>query len=234
MSSGHLIKGESLGDREFDKAMAHPKVRQRLARHVSLSRDWDIPYLGGYSMDGRTIYLDRHLPRRFLYRGRQVDTDRFLILHEEIEKTLIDMLDMHYAHAHEIATRAEENAVREAGIDVNWYRKMLKPLIKADALERLLRVPGALDMTPYREGKVDQALLRRMQHAMNYPGPAGKLSDEVAGYHKGPGAHGHHCGICELFSAPHGCTVVTRANADDGCDFFVRNPQQEQSHVGHH
>jgi hypothetical protein len=231
MSSGHLIKGESLGDREVDKALANPKIRQRLAHRTRVDRDWDIPYLGGYNIDGHVIYLDRHLPRRFLYRGRRVDTDRFLILHEEIEKALIDALDMSYAHAHEIATRAEENAVGEAGIEVPWYRKMLKPLIKADDHKKLLRVPAALDMTPYRSEKVDHALLRRMQAAMNYPGPAGKLSTEVSGYHKGPGAHGHHCGICELFTAPHGCTVVIRANADDGCDYFVRNPQQEQHHA---
>ena len=52
----------------------------------------DIPYLAGYSLDGKTIYIDRHMPQIFKFRGRTIDTDRFLILHEEVEKTLIDQL----------------------------------------------------------------------------------------------------------------------------------------------
>jgi len=51
------------------------------------NRDHDIPYLAGYSRDCKTIYIDRHLPPSFRYRGRDIDTDRFLILHEEVEKT---------------------------------------------------------------------------------------------------------------------------------------------------
>ena len=82
-----------------------------LRRVDRLDRRHDIPYLAGYSRDGKTIYIDRHLPKSFDYRGRTIDVDRYLILHEEVEKTLIDQLDLHYLHAHQIATRAEEAAV---------------------------------------------------------------------------------------------------------------------------
>ncbi len=78
-----------------------------------LDHDHDIPYLAGYSKDGKTIYIDRHMPRTMKLRGREIDSDRFLILHEEVEKTLIDQLGLHYLHAHQIATRAEEAAVPE-------------------------------------------------------------------------------------------------------------------------
>ena len=61
-----------------------------ILRRVKLDRRHDIPYLAGYSEDGKTIYIDRHMPRSFKFQGRTVDTDRFLILHEEVEKTLID------------------------------------------------------------------------------------------------------------------------------------------------
>src|SRR6516165_7240998 len=56
-------------------------------RVKNFDRDHDIPYLAGYSRDGKTIYIDRHMPPSFRYRGRDIDTDRFLILHEEVEKT---------------------------------------------------------------------------------------------------------------------------------------------------
>ncbi len=81
-------------------------------RVKKLDRNHDIPYLAGYSRDGKTIYIDRHMPPSFRYRGRDIDTDRFLILHEEIEKTLIDQLGLHYLHAHQIAARAEQAAIR--------------------------------------------------------------------------------------------------------------------------
>ena len=81
-------------------------------RVKDLDRKHDIPYLAGYSQDGKIIYIDRHMPETMKYGGRDIDTDRFLILHEEVEKTLIDQLDLHYLHAHQIATRAEQAAVR--------------------------------------------------------------------------------------------------------------------------
>ena len=68
-------------------------------RVKNLDRDHDVPYLAGYSRDGKTIYVGRHMPPSFRYRGRDIDTDRFLILHEEVEKTLIDQLGLHYLHA---------------------------------------------------------------------------------------------------------------------------------------
>ena len=93
-----------------------------VARRVKkLDRAHDVPYLAGYSLDGKTIYIDRHMPRAFKLRGRSVETDRFLILHEEVEKTLIDQLGLHYLHAHQIATRAEQAAVRAAGITWRDY-----------------------------------------------------------------------------------------------------------------
>jgi hypothetical protein len=66
-----------------------------------LDREHDIPYLAGYSLDGNTIYIDRHMPQSFKFRGRVVETDRFLLLHEEVEKMLIDRLGLHYLHAHQ-------------------------------------------------------------------------------------------------------------------------------------
>src|ERR1700724_622940 len=47
---------------------------------VKLDRRHDIPYLAGYSRNGKTIYIDRHMPKWFTFRGRRINTDRFLIL----------------------------------------------------------------------------------------------------------------------------------------------------------
>ena len=34
-----------------------------------LDRRHDIPYLAGYSKNGKTIYIDRHMPKSFLFGG---------------------------------------------------------------------------------------------------------------------------------------------------------------------
>jgi hypothetical protein len=130
-------------------------------RVKKLDRKHDIPYLAGYSLDGKTIYIDRHMPESFKYRGRVVDTDRFLILHEEVEKTLIDQLGLHYLHAHQIATRAEAAAVRAAGIDWRDYDRFMQKYVKSIGDERLKKVPKDLDLKPYRD-EHDDDLLHRM------------------------------------------------------------------------
>jgi len=130
-------------------------------RVKTLDRRHDIPYLAGYSEDGKTIYIDRHMPRSFKFRGRAVDTDRFLILHEEVEKTLIDQLGLHYLHAHQIATRAEQAAVRAAGISWHDYDRFMQQYVKRIGDERLTKVPDDLDTKPYRD-EHDDDLLRRM------------------------------------------------------------------------
>jgi len=131
-------------------------------RVKSFDRNHDIPYLAGYSKDGKTIYIDRHMPKLLRHRGREIDTDRFLILHEEVEKTLIDQLGLHYLHAHQIATRAEQAAVRAARIEWRVYDRFMQKHVKSIGDERLVKVPADLDLKPYRD-EHDTDLVVRMQ-----------------------------------------------------------------------
>jgi hypothetical protein len=134
-------------------------------RVKKFDRKHDIPYLAGYSQDGKTIYIDRHMPKWFKSGGREIDTDRFLILHEEVEKTLIDQLGLHYLHAHQIATRAEQAAVRAAGIAWRDYDRFMQKNVKKIGDERLSKVPADLDTKPYRD-EHDMELLHRMADAV--------------------------------------------------------------------
>lgn len=141
-----------------------------LRRVRKLDRSHDVPYLAGYSQDGRTIYIDRHLPKGFAWRGRTIEVDRFLIMHEEVEKTLIDQLGLHYLHAHQIATRAEEAAVRAERIPWRAYDRFMQKHVKSVGDERLKKVPADLDLKPYRDYH-DWDLMKRMQAAID----AGRL-----------------------------------------------------------
>jgi hypothetical protein len=140
-----------------------------LARRTgSIDRAHDIPYLAGYSLDGKRIYIDRHLPLTFRHRGRDVAVDRYLLLHEEVEKALIDHLDLHYQHAHQIATRAEEAAVRADGISWRAYDRFMQQYVKTMGDERLTKLPDDLDLKPYRD-EHDYDLMRRMAAAAADP-----------------------------------------------------------------
>ncbi len=137
-----------------------------IAKRVGpIDRDHDIPYLAGYSIDGKRIYIDRHLPPTFEYRGKQIGVDRFLLMHEEVEKTLIDQLGLHYQHAHQIATRAEEAAVRADGISWRAYDRFMQKYVKRADDERLTKLPSDLDLKPYRD-EHDYDLMRRMRESI--------------------------------------------------------------------
>jgi len=135
-----------------------------ILRRPIIDRDHDIPYIAGYSRDGRTIYIDRHLPRSFQFRGRRVLPERFLVLHELIEKSLLDEMRLHYLHAHQIALRTEQAAVRAAGISWHAYNDFTKAYEKKIGDERLVKVPRSLDLTPYRD-EDDFATLERAARA---------------------------------------------------------------------
>ena len=134
-------------------------------RAKKIDRKHDIPYLAGYSQDGKIIYIDRHMPKTMKYDGREIDTDRYLILHEEVEKTMIDQLNLHYLHAHQIASRAEQAAVRAAGIRWRDYDRFMQANVKTIGDERLQKVPDDLDLKPYRD-EHDYDLVQRMLNSI--------------------------------------------------------------------
>ena len=100
-----------------------------LRRVKRIDHDHDVPGLACYSNDGKTIYIDRRVPKTFEYKGRSVDVFRYLIMHEEVEKTLRDQLGLHYYHAHQIALRAEEAAVRADHIGWREYDAFMQKYI---------------------------------------------------------------------------------------------------------
>ena len=134
---------------ESNKIIQLSQVDRYMRRYATInSHGWDIPYLAGYSKDGKTIYIDRDL-KKWEWLGKWVNTDRFLFLHEKVEKSIIDALnelagrelqellillrmlnknDEVYFHAHGVATCAEEYGVKlqyhENGL-VSYNRFML-------------------------------------------------------------------------------------------------------------
>lgn len=130
-----------------------------------VDRDFDIPYLAGYSKSGRIIYIDRHVPMSLVVGGKRLNIMPFLIIHERTEKALIDFMGMYYPIAHQIATFAEHYEIKKMRVSPRNYEKALDPYIKADAHEKITKVPADLDLHPYRDSK-DFKLIQRMQAKM--------------------------------------------------------------------
>ncbi len=169
MSSGHrhtTFKDIKASRAELARCLHLSDVRRRLYdTKFSLNRDFDIPYLAGYSKDGRIVYIDQHLPTSLRIGGRLVHIFPFLIVHERTEKALLDFARMRYNEAHELATLAEHKELERHGVSATLYEKALDPYIKADQHEKIQKIPADLDFRPYKDSN-DAKLIMRMQEKM--------------------------------------------------------------------
>ncbi|MHB8392289.1 MAG: hypothetical protein ACYDBH_22375 [Acidobacteriaceae bacterium] len=143
-----------------DVRVADLTIPSWTSRPARLDVSYDIPYLGGYSEDGLTVYLDRRLPRYL----DAVDVWRFIWVHERTEKALIDQFGWDYQRAHAAATQVEHEAVRAYGINPAGYEDSLRPWIRSADHESVTRVPADLDLTPYEDER-DRRVLRELGRA---------------------------------------------------------------------
>jgi hypothetical protein len=194
------------------------------------NREYDLPYLAGYSEDGETIYFDRHLPDKLdaVQDGQNwvFDPHAFIRLHEETEKALIMALGWRYGPAHQVANAVERRAVLAAGIPWLAYERAVEPYIKADAKEKLKVIPPDLDWAPYYFPPINRTLIKRMQVAQGQE----KLDKDDASVNYSPdrGKPTRHCGpdngwpehYCEYFRQNSCTKVLGYIEPRGGCDLF--------------
>jgi hypothetical protein len=139
---------------------------------VKVMRCYNVPYVAGYSVDGKTIYIDKDLPHTLQVRNREngnkprrMYIDRYLIMHEATEKSLMRSYGLYYQHAHQVALRIESELVRADGFMWQDYDRQLKPYIKLAEEDLVDDLPPDLDLTPY-EDELDWELVSTMQKAM--------------------------------------------------------------------
>jgi hypothetical protein len=159
MSAGDHHTHRLLGEREYDRALNDPRFQAVLARGFAVNYDYDIPYLGGYSQDGTTIYVDRDTPAQ-IKRGRRVYPIRpnglvcGILVHEHWEKTAILVWGWDYPASHELATHAENHFAQEVlQMDPAEYEDIWKPVIHMAEKKlhaQAIQLPPDLDRTPYQ------------------------------------------------------------------------------------
>jgi len=57
---------------EISSAVIRDAMRAIISRIDAVDRSYDIPYVAGYSSDGRTVFIDRHMPRGFTSGNRRI------------------------------------------------------------------------------------------------------------------------------------------------------------------
>lgn len=159
MSKGDHRHRVLLGEREYDRALHDARFAAVLARAVSVNYDYDVPYLGGYSQDGATLYVDRDTPAeakrgKRLYQLRPQGLVSGILVHEHWEKTALTAWRWSYREAHELATHAEHAHVRNVlKMDAAEYEEVWHPIIRA-AEKKLhsqgVQLPPDFDRTPYQ------------------------------------------------------------------------------------
>lgn len=134
------------------------KVIAAIQAKVKVKRGVDVPYAAGYSEDGKTVYVDRDVPKVFHLHGKACDVTRYLILHEMVEKALMDALGLPYEYAHGLATLCEERAVQGDGHDLDGYNAEWDKVIRKVATRGTYpNVPPDLDTEPYADEHDEKA-----------------------------------------------------------------------------
>jgi hypothetical protein len=144
-------------------------ARQRMREDWTFVCDVDIPYVCGYSEDGKTVYFDRELPHFADIDGVRVDIWKTAAAHEMLEKTVLMRYgNEHYDGAHSIATAWEETCLKaQYKVDPRLYAAWFAPVIeKIGARKKYPQVPADLDLTPYHD-EDDQTVLDRMTFVEN-------------------------------------------------------------------
>ena len=155
-----------------EKLAADLRFKKLLSQKYRVDRTYDIPYLAGYSEDGKTIYLDRRF-NSVMPDG--TDVSKFIVMHERAEKAALSTLRLKYQDAHRIATYLEHKAVEAAGISWKAYSDFLYPYIRKTDKLTVRRVPKDLDLQPYRD-EHDVKHIAAMKKAMRGP-PASEVHE---------------------------------------------------------
>jgi len=138
-------------------------VYQYVATHdITINNSYEVVCLAGYSVEGKTIYIDCRLPRWLVLKdGRKIDLYKYLIIHEIGEKILEDAMGYKYPYAHEFSTGSlERKAVENDNIDWDVYQDfMLKEVQK---LKKFSEAPPDIDTKPEKDTH-DYYLLHKVE-----------------------------------------------------------------------
>ncbi len=176
MSAGHGGVHEfGMSGVMLDRVLNNPQVQERLYRPRQIIRDFDMAYCGSYSKNGEHIYLDRHLPKELTLERdgvkKTIDPAVFLaepLGHEPVEWSVMDALGWSYGQAHSGPATGSERRKVLMILGPGWWpiwQKCIEGYVKADAHEKITKVPKDLDLRPMLY-EHDTKLLKHLKQCM--------------------------------------------------------------------
>lgn len=124
-------------------------VERKDSKGIRLSADYDIKYTGGYSLDGKTIFLDEHFPTTLDVEGKTVSSLASIGLHHELPEKWMSDNGYEYPHAHEVATGIEKKYVESLGVTWKGYCNEVDKNLRKVYSNQLQKSPPSLDLAPY-------------------------------------------------------------------------------------
>lgn len=137
MSTGHAHGGEKKPAAELYQMLGEGDTPELYARPVKLVTSYDVPYAGGVSVDGKTVYIDRTLYREVTsgevaVKGMTRDQIIQAWCEHEHSEWSIDCGDNPvdaYQAAHGFATAKEERYVKMLGVNPERYEDAIRPAL---------------------------------------------------------------------------------------------------------
>ena len=156
---------------EVNSITALSQVDRYMRRPCAIkSREFDVPNLGGHSVDATKLYIDRSIDR-WQWLGQPIPISRFVILREKYMMSLIDALaglqgrelqellirmrmvnkdDSPFEHSYSVAVGAVTYAVKLQH-DANGLRSFERYVEDhAKSINRCIRLPPDLRTMPWR------------------------------------------------------------------------------------
>ena len=119
---------------------------------INVNTEYDVPYGGGTSKDGKTIYVDKNLPQFLEVGGKKVDIWQSIAHHEAAEiGPMLEGDDYETAHTKH-ANPAEKAYVEGLGVDWKTYDKAVDALVEKIEREPNPKLPPDLYLKPYGKG----------------------------------------------------------------------------------
>ena len=167
MSTGHLFSGSD----EIEQPWVDDLIKALLAQ-VTVDTKYEVPYCGGSSQcwhaGERCVFIDKDIPLEYKQKdGKTVDVKRYIVIHEAVERTLMQPKEMgglglDYYPAHGAATAVETDAVEADGFNLDEYTEFWNKWEKNEMDEKeWYGVPPDLFMEPYIQTK-DRKTMKNM------------------------------------------------------------------------
>ena len=150
------------GSWKLSRPVLDGAIHFMMASH-KLVDTYDVPYVAGYSKDGKTLYIDSKCPKIVNIGGKKLDLRRYILFHEAIEKAVMEADGANYIHSHQIALRSERDAVECDGFEWAPYNAECMKIIKSiGSRQEYPQCPKKLDLQPYKDEN-DLATLKKMK-----------------------------------------------------------------------